>query len=122
MLAYLQPQQQREKPTRDSKEKSNKMAHSASVALEQAGTEPLSMQNLKEAIKLAVQEIESTFSKKLELLLSLVKMQLNKIQMSLSKTAQIADTELEMGVTLQEDSTAHQDKIQEKYLILAIPQ
>lgn len=42
-----------------------------------------------------------------------------------NKTAQIADTPLEMGISLQEDSRAHQLEIQdpkEQYLILAAAQ
>lgn len=118
MLAYLQPQQQRVRQQKDGK-KAGKMVGQTAVTPEKATTEPLPVQNLQDAIKLAAQEIEMEFSK--EQLLSPVKSQLNDIQTALSKIAQIADTALEMGVALQENSWAHQMEIQvqkEKYLIL----
>lgn len=66
--------------------------------------EPLSVKSLQEAIKSAVLELESNFTKKLKQYLSPVKVQLIEIQASLSKTVQVAETAFEVGVALQEET------------------
>lgn len=124
MLALLPTQQQRPGQLQ-AKEKELEMAAAKSAAWESEPQEPLTVESLQEAISCALLEAENNFSKKLEHLFSPIKVQLAEIQASLTKTSQIAETALDMGVTLQEDTLAHQQDIsdlKEKYLVLAAAQ
>lgn len=66
------------------------------------GMEPLSLASLQQALHLTMNEVEAKFSKSLESALSPILQQLKGFQASLSKTAQVAETALEVGVALQE--------------------
>lgn len=86
------------------------------------GQEQLMVKSLQETIASAMQSVEDNFTKKIELLFLPIKSQLEEIQASLSKTSQAAETALEMGRALQDESQTHQDDIKqlkENYLSLA---
>lgn len=70
------------------------------------------MQSLQDSIQNTVKNIESAFASKLEQIFALIKNQLNEIQLSLNKTTQTAETALELGVTLQEETQTLQKEIQ----------
>lgn len=77
---------------------------------------------MQDSIKNEAQDIESAFAQKLEQIFALIKNQWNDIHLSLNKTTQTAETALEFGVTLQEESKTLQKEItdlRDKYLILA---
>lgn len=69
--------------------------------------------------------MEAKFSKSLEAALSPVLLQLTEIHSSLSKTKQVAETALELGMALQSESRSHYEEIsllQDKVVTLAAAQ